>query len=286
MTGHNNNSTLAKQRLISIVLTLTLIATLALAVGCANKNLDQEDVLATKKLSSPPSYKLLARSLGYYERKLNVDFYRNDNGVYTPFSIASWDNFTISDRLGACLFDVQVIGLRNFRNLDGRRQVLLDLEITEGPCNLQYPDTDLAASDLVSSMEGTVISPRLIDKLDSHGMCSDRHFLEEVLQMPYKLQIAGDDVEGSIVRVAQRVENPLDLRFGDVIFFSPYPEETTSGIYVGYGLLVYNSCFGGRSHKLQEGEEYRIYRMVIGFDWTRYRMHQEKFLDQFVGIPE
>ena len=268
---------------------VVLLITVSILTGCANKPQpvpSEEEVYGSKALSKPPSYSLLARSLAYYERTLHIEFYRNEEGIYMPYAMASWDSFSISDRLGGCLFDVEIKGVRNFRDLEGRRQVLLELEITEGPCNIQYPNVDLSAADRVSAMEGALVSPRLLDRLDGHGMCSDRKFLESALQMPYKMEIQADDVEGSIARIGDPVDNPLDLRFGDVVFFSPYPEETTVGIYVGYGLLVYNSCFGARSHKIQEGRDYRIYRLVTGFAWTRYRIHQEKFLQQYVGVPQ
>lgn len=247
---------------------------------------NREEVISRKEITKPPSYSLLERSLRYYERKMDVKFYRNKQDRYTPYSVAAWDSFTISDLQGECLFNVDVLGLRSFRHLDGKRQVLLDLAITEGPCSLRYPSTDSEAADKVSVMEGTVISPRLIDRLNGNGMCSDKKYIQDSLQIPYRLELTGDDIESSLGRIADRVMNPKNLRFGDLVAFSPYPEERAMGVYVGYGLIVFNSCFSGMAHQMRADGDYRIYRLYNGFAWTRYRIHEQKYLNQYMGIPQ
>lgn len=246
---------------------------------------DREKELNSRPLNKPPRYEFLARSLRYYERRLGVEFYKNEQNVFSPYSVAAWDSFSIADASGQCLYDVEILGVRQFRYLDGARQVLLDMSVTPGPCNVRYPNADTAAVDRVSAMEGAVVSPKLFDRLDGGGMCSDKRFVQENLQVPYDVEVEGDDVEGSLDRLAEKIDNPIKIRFGDLVFFSPYPEERAVGIYVGYGLVVYNSCFRGKAHMMRADGDYRIYRLFQGPAWTRYRIHQQKFMEQYVGTP-
>jgi hypothetical protein len=239
-----------------------------------------------RELSGPPSYGLWARSLRHYEQAMGIEFYRNGKGRYEPFAAASWDSFSIADRSGDCLYDVDVVGTQNFRSLEGRQAILLEMDVRPGACGLTYPKADMAAMDRVSVMEGTVVSPELVDRLGSSGMCSDVKFLAKTLQLPYQIEVVGDDLEQSVAKASDRVANALDLALGDVVFFSDYPGEDVVGIYAGYGLIVYNTCFGANAHQMRTGGNYRIYRLLTGFDWTRYRMHHERFLRQFVGGPK
>lgn len=246
----------------------------------------EEQVLGRDDITKRPGYEFLARSLRHYERELGVEFYQNELGRYLPYSVAAWDSFSIADRAGDCLFDVQMLGVQNYRHLDGRRQVLIEMEITEAPCGLSYPNADIDVADRIATMEGTVVTPALLDRLDGGSrMCSDRRFLESILQVPFKLEITGDDTERSIARIAERVQNPLNYSFGDVVFFSPYPGEVTVGVYAGYGLIVYNTCFGARAHRMTSDRDYRFYRLFCGFAWTRYRLHERTFLEEYVGGP-
>jgi hypothetical protein len=239
-----------------------------------------------RELNRPPSYALWAKSLRHYEQAMGVEFYRNGKGRYEPFATATWDSFSIADRSGDCLFDVDVVGTQNFRSLEGKQAILLEMDIRPGACGLVYPKADMTAMDRVSVMEGTVVSPELVDRLGGSGMCSDAKFLEKTLQAPYRIEVVGDDLEQSIAKGADRVANALGLALGDVVFFSDYPGEEVVGIYAGYGLIVYNTCFGANAHQMRTGGNYRIYRLFTGFDWTRYRMHHDRFLRQFVGGPK
>ena len=247
----------------------------------------QGQVKGRHELGKAPGYAVWARSLRHYEQTMGVEFYRNARGRYTPYAESSWDSFSIADRSGDCLYVVDVIGAENYKHLEGKREVLLEMDVRPGPCGLAYPKTDSQAMDRVSVMEGTVISPALVDRLAGGSpMCEDVQFLQKVLQVPYRLESPGDDLEQSISKEADRVKNALDSAVGDIVFFSAYPGETTVGIYAGYGLIIYNSCFGARSHQMQTGGNYRIYRLFAGFHWTHYRMHHDRFLQQFVGGPK
>lgn len=288
------------------LLTAAVIAAIAVALvfGCAGKrkeaatSADEAAAAKTEKtekketeepkrvqrksLDHEPSYGLFEDSLRYYENKLGIEFYKNAEGKYMPFSVASWDSFSIADSEGQCLYDVEIVGLMKLRF-----KVLLEMDITQGPCNLKYPDTDIAVADRVSLMEGSVISKELIDRLNGISfLCSDKRFLQKVLQPPFDLGMAGSDLETSIAKIGEEVTDPMDLSFGDIVFFEPYPDEKTVGIYVGYGAVVYNTCFGAKIHKMSAKKRYRIYRIYTGFAWTRYRMHQQKFMQQYLGVGE
>ena len=244
---------------------------------------NQDKVIGRRSLNKVPPYRLVERSLQYQERRLGVQFFRNKKGMYAPYATRAWDSFSIADRDGECLYDVNVRGVMNYRYLEGKRELLLDLSVTPGPCGLTYPNAHVEATDRISTMEGAVVSPNLIDRLDSNGMCSDMKFVQDVLQFPYKIEIIGDDVLRSVARVGTEVGSPMRAAFGDVVSFSPYPEERAIGIYVGYGLVVYNSCFGAKAHKMVAGRQYDIFRLVTGFSATRYRIHDRKFLQRYLG---
>jgi len=232
-----------------------------------------------KGISKVPSYGLYARSLKHYERELGIKFYKDKNGRYVPFAAASWDSFSIADASGECLYDVEVMGVKK-RRLD----VLLDLEVSEGPCGLKYPDTDAAVMERVSMMEGSILSYELVDELNGISFCSDKKFLQKVFQVPFDLESGGKDLERSLEKVAQRISNPLHISFGDIVFFDPYPGERSTGVYIGYGVVVYNTCFGAKIHHVKPKKRYRIYRLFNGFAWTHYKIHQEKFMMDYLGV--
>jgi len=234
-----------------------------------------------KGIDKVPSYGLFYRSLKRYERELGIEFYKDSQGRYMPFAAYSWDSFSIADSSGECLYDIEVVGVKKTR-LD----VILDLEVSQGPCGLKYPNTDAAVMERVSTMEGSVVSYELIDQLNGFSFCSDKKFLQKVLQVPFALEHEGRDLESSLQDVAMQITNPLDISFGDIVFFEPYTGEQAVGIYVGYGVVVYHTCFGAKIHYITPKRRYRIYRIFTGFAWTRYKLHQEKFMADYMGVEE
>lgn len=235
-----------------------------------------------RAISEVPSYDLFADSLRYYERKYGVEFYKNKKGKYAPFSASSWTSFSIADKHGNCLFDVEVVGLQKFG-----ATVLLEMDISRGPCGLKYPDADPQAVERVSIMEGSVVSHELINRLNKISLfCSDKRFLQKVLQVPFDLDFGGSDIELSIQKVAEQIANPMDISFGDIVFFDSYPNERSVGIYVGYGVLTYSSCFGAKIHQISPKNKYRVYRIFTGFAWTQYKLHQGKFMQNYLEVPK
>ena len=234
-----------------------------------------------RSLGSVPNYGLFADSLKYYERKLGVEFYKNKKGQYIPFSANSWSSFSIADRTGQCLYDVEVVGVQKLGV-----NVLLDMDISRGPCGLKYPDADVAVVERVSVMEGSVVSSELAGKKKGGFLCSDKRFLQKALQVPFDLDFGGKDLEQSIQRIAEQITNPMDLSFGDVVFFDSYPDEPSIGIYVGYGAISFNSCFGTKIHEISSKNRYRVYRLFTGFNWTQYKIHQGKFMQDYLGTPK
>lgn len=235
-----------------------------------------------RAISEVPSYDLLADSLRYYERRFGVEFYKNKKGKYIPFAASSWTSFSIADKAGQCLFDVEVVGLQKFGTT-----VLLEMDISRGPCGLKYPEANPEAVERVSIMEGSVVSQELTDRIQGTSLfCSDKRFLQKSLQVPFDLDFGGRDMESSIQKVAEQVTNPMDLSFGDIVFFDSYPNEPSVGIYVGYGALTMNACFKAKVHQLSAKNKYRVYRIFTGFSWTQYKLHQGKFIQNYLEAPK
>lgn len=233
-------------------------------------------------ISEVPSYDLFADSLRYYERKYGIEFYKNKKGKYAPFAASSWTSFSIADKHGQCLFDVEVVGLQKFRTT-----VLLEMDISRGPCGLKYPEADPQAVERVSIMEGSVVSQELVSRVKRTSLfCSDKRFLQKVLQVPFDLDFGGSDLELSLQKVAEQIANPMDVSFGDIVFFDSYPNERSVGIYVGYGAIVYSTCFGAKIHQISAKNKYRVYRIFTGFAWTQYKLHQGKFMQDYLEVPK
>ena len=272
-----------------------ILPALALVVfGCAKKqplpdpmNPDEEnDLVYVSEIEKPPSYKMLAASLEFYEDQMGVRFYRNEKDSFYPYSSYSWNHFSIADRESACLYDVKIVRQRSFQHLEGEFATLLELDIQKGPCNIVYPNVNVEALDRLQNMEGAVVTKNLLHHLkQGTNFISDSRFIQESLQVPWQVESSAHGLEPFIAKIAHRVEDPMEITFGDVVFFSEYVGEVTVGVYAGYGLVVSNACFRTEVRKLRNDLEYRIYRLFAGFDQVKYKLHQDKVLHQFLSNP-
>lgn len=284
-----------KLKVIRPLFTVFAVLLFVFAAGCAGKQihspeaegLGNQDTLLRENLKDPPSYRLLEDSLEFYETKLGVKFYRNDKGRYTPFASSTWKSFSIADSLNECLFNVDMKGLIAYRSLKGRYKYIIEMNIDDGPCGIAYPDPDIMAVDKVTLMEGSVITPALRDQMDRGiNFCSGEKFLQDVLQIPWKIRIRGEGLEGAVRRVAEEVRNPMDISFGDIIFFTEYYGERNIAIYVDYGLIVYNSCFKAKVRRMNTEINYKVYRLYTGFNMVQYKVHENVFMKEILGGPE
>jgi hypothetical protein len=229
---------------------------------------------------------MLARSLEYYEGNSGVTFYRNEKGTFFPFSSYAWNHFSIADSEANCLYDVKVVRQRSFQHLDGEFATLLELNVEKGPCNIRYPDANVEALDRLQNMEGAVVTRQLLKYLnEGTQFISDAKFIQQALQVPWQVESNTYGLEPFLDKLAQRVENPMEITFGDIVFFSEYVGEVTMGVYAGYGLIVTNCCFRTQVRRLNNETEYRIYRIYSGFDQVKYKIHQDRVLHQFLGNP-
>ncbi len=251
------------------------------------KGLGNQDTLLRMPLKDPPSYRLLEDSLEFYETKIGVKFYRNDKGRYTPYTSSTWRAFSISDTLSQCLYDIDMKGLIAYRSLKGKYKYLIEMKIKEGPCGISYPDPDTLAIDKVALMEGTVLTPALQKAINtSLDFSSGEKFLQNALQIPWKIRVRGEGLEKAVARIAQEIKNPMDITFGDIIFFSEYYGERNVAVYVDYGLIVYNSCFKAKIRRMNTEINYKVYRFYTGFNLVQYKVHQDVFLNKILGRPD
>jgi hypothetical protein len=238
-------------------------------------------------LNNPPHYPLLHKSLEFYEQKLGTKFYKNPQGHYMPYASSTWKSFSVADYLNDCLYDVDMKGLVGFRSLDGKYNYVIEMQIERGPCGIEGAEADDLAKDKVSLMESSVVTPAIRDQL-SRGVnfCSGERFLQEVLQLPWKIRVRGEGLENAVGRVAEEIKNPMDITYGDVVFFTEYYGERSVGVYVDYGVLVYNSCFRADAKRLDAKISYRVYRFYTGFGSIRYKMDENVFMKEIVGRPD
>lgn len=273
-----------------ILMVLCFVA--AMAYGCASAPVNPGDegkikVLDRKALDDPPTYRQLASSLEYYEEKLGIKFYKNEKGRYLPYSTSGWQSFTIADELNECLYDINMKGLITYRYLEGKLASLIEMEIDRGPCGIRYPEADVVAVDKVTLQEGSVMSPIISEQIKGGiKMYSGAKFLQEILQVPWKVDSIEGGLENSVAKVGLEVKNALDITYGDVVFFTEYYGERSVGIYVDYGVIVTNSCFRAQARKMDSRINYRIYRIFTGFNMVQYKVHEEKWMKDFVGRPE
>jgi len=237
-------------------------------------------------IEDPPSYDLFERSLEYFEQQNGVKFRRNDNKRYYLFSSQAWNHFTIADVENHCLYDVEYDRMRSFQHLGTGYRMLLDLKINKGPCGITSDNVSSSALDLLQHMEGAIISKKLLENIEKGtNFISDQAFLQETLQVPWEVESTYYGLEPFLARNAQRVEDPLDIAFGDIAFFSEYVNETTVGLYIGFGLVVTNCCFRTEVHRMNNEQEYRIYRLYSGFGQVEYKVHQDSVLHSFLTNP-
>jgi hypothetical protein len=280
---------------ISRTILVACVVAVFMMSGCAAQSmqspeaegLGNQDTLLRMPLKDPPSYRLLEDSLEFYELKIGTKFYRNDKNRYTPYASSTWKSFSISDTLNQCLYDINMKGLIAYRSLKGKYKYLIEMKIDEGPCGIQYPDPDNMAVDKVSLMEGTVITPALQESINkSLDFSSGEKFLQKVLQIPWKIRVRGQGLEKAVARIAQEIKNPMDITFGDIIFFTEYYGERNVAVYVDYGLIVYNSCFNAKVRRMNTDINYKVYRFYTGFNLVQYKVHQDVFLNEILGRPK
>lgn len=233
-----------------------------------------------KQLLSLPHYKNLADLLENKGSQKGVSFYLTPASNYILFALNASETFFIPDKTGTCLFQIGLLS----DNQAASQQIISDISITPGPCGLKYPDTSAEVRKIVSTMAEEIVLPGLKDRLSGKpwiGECSDKNFLQQTLlqKMPYDIRPTATDLEGAISQFAINVNDPLEIAFGDVIFFPLQKNTNTVGIYMGYGLVVYHKdCSKAGVHRLTGGIQYRIYRPITGFAWTRYQPSDSDFL--------
>ncbi|HPM77699.1 MAG TPA: hypothetical protein PK961_11445 [bacterium] len=245
-----------------------------------------DDLSYVSELKGPPSYDLLAKSLEYYEQKLGLKFRRNKKERFLPYSAYAWNHFSIADAENNCLYDVKFDRLRSFQALGDKFESLLDLKIEKGPCGISTPNVSVGARDRLQNMEGAIISKKLLSNIrEGTHFISDRAFVQDALQVPYKVESSIYGMEPYLAKMLDRVEDPLDIALGDLVFFSEYVGEWTIGIYAGYGLMVTNCCFRTQVRPLSKDLEYRVYRIYGGFAQVEYKIHQDSVLHRYLSNP-
>jgi hypothetical protein len=278
-----------------VIVALTVGMCLLLSLGCAKKVVKGEGDLKGEESSrtyqseikEPPSYDLLARSLDYVEKQQGIQFRRNEKGSYFPFSANAWNHFTIADASNNCLYDVQFTHLRSFQQLGKGFQTILNLEVTKGPCGLTSANLNIGVLDRLQHLEGAVISAKLVENMEKGtNFISDMAFIQKTLQAPYELHSSlSAGLEPYLNERLERVVNPLDVAFGDIMIFSEQFGEYTLGIYVGYGLLVTNCCFRTEVRKMSSEVEYHVYRLYAGFAQVNYKVHHDEVLHRMLSNP-
>ena len=264
----------------------------ALVIGCASVNSDgnmtgRGRILDRKPLKNPPTYRQLAASLAYYENELGIKFYKNKQGRYQPYSTSGWQSFTLADDLNECIYDVNMKGLINYRTVQARTRAMIEMDIERGPCGIRYPDADSTAQDKVTLMEGSVITPAIEGQMTGGvTLVRGATFLQRILSLPWKVDSLEGGLEQAVAKVGVEVKNPLDVTFGDVVFFTEYYGERNVGVYVDYGYIVFNSCFRAQVRKMDAEINYRIYRIYTGPNLIQYKLHENKFIRDFVGGPQ
>ncbi|NLH50420.1 MAG: hypothetical protein GX444_17715 [Myxococcales bacterium] len=277
------------------LLWLILAACLTAALGCAKSKNSLPDPMANDPdagrqfftpVKEPPSYALFAKSLEYQEKALGVRFRRTEMGTYAPYSAAAWNHFSIADEANNCLYDVKYDRLRSFQQLGAGYATLLDMQVEKGPCGIAAANLNMEALDRLQNLEGGIVSQKLIENLQKGtNFIGDRRFLQETLQAPWILESSISGLEPFINSHLTRVQNPLDVVYGDIVFFSEYIGERTVGIYIGYGMIACNRCFRTEVHKISAEVEYHVYRLYTGFAQVSYKVHHDSVLHRMLSNP-
>lgn len=271
---------------------LALIMILALSVSCSQNTAGGIDdgskgsVLDRKPLENPPSYGHFASSLEYYEKQLGLKFFKNKNKRYMPYATAGPMSFSIADDLNECLYDINMKSIVTYRSVRGRTRSMIEMDITRGPCGIKYPDADPTAQDRVTLMEGSVLSPAIDEQVNGGiSLVRGATFLQKILNLPWRVDSVEGGLEQAVSTVGKIIKNPLDVTFGDVVFFTEYYGERNVGIYYDYGYIVYNSCFRAQVIKMDSSMNYQIYRVFTGPAAIHYKIHETKFLKELIGSP-
>ena len=278
----------------ALFLTLVFVAALAVSCSSTSGSVDSNpegkntgSILERKPLKDPPTYRQLATSLNFYEEQLGIRFFKNAKDRYVPYSASDWKSFSIADDLNECLYDVQMRGLIVYRSMRGKTRGIIEMDVQKGPCGIRYPDADVTAQDKVGLMEGSLVTPAMEEQLNGGlSLNSGAKFLQTVLSLPWKVDSLEGGLEQAVGKVGIEIKNPMDVTFGDVVFFTEYYGERNVGVYVDYGSIIYNSCFRAQLRKMDPSINYRVYRIYTGFNLVRYKLHQNRFMKDFVGQPE
>ncbi|MCZ7582241.1 MAG: hypothetical protein M5R36_02285 [Deltaproteobacteria bacterium] len=178
-------------------------------------------------------------------------------------------------------------GLIGYRSLEGKYQYIIEMNIQELTCGIAYPNAEVLAQDRIALMEGSVVTPAIVDQMNRGiNLCSAERYIQEVLQLPWKVRVRGEGLEQAIARYSEEILNPMDISFRDVIFFTKYYGERNVAIYVDYGLVVYNSCFTAKATKMTPDINYRVYRLFTGFNLTQYKVNQDSWFGSYIGAPD
>lgn len=273
-------------------LAFILILIMAVSISCANKGNYSSDsrgrVLDRKPMEDPPNYRQLASSLEYYEKQLGIKFFKNSKNRYQPYSTAGWQSFSIADDLNECLYDINMKGLVTYRAAGGKTMSMIEMDIARGPCGIKYPDADSSAQDRITLMEGSVVTPALDEQVNGRvSLLRGANFLQKILALPWRVDSIEGGLEQAVAKVSYEVKNPLDVTYGDVVFFTEFYGERNVGVYIDYGHLVYNSCFRAKVAKMDSRSmDYRIYRIYTGPNAIQYKVHQGVVIQKFIGSPE
>jgi len=243
-------------------------------------------VLDRKPLEDPPSYRHFSGSLEYYEKQLGIKFFKNRNKMFQPYSTAGAMSFAIADELNECLYDINMKSIVTYRSVRGSTRSMIEMDIVRGPCGIKYPDADPTAQDRVTLMEGSVVHPAIDEQVNGGlTLVKGATFLQRILNFPWRVDSVEGGLEQAVAKVGKIVKNPLDVTFGDVVFFTEYYGERNVGIYYDYGYIVYNSCFRAQVVKMDSGMNYQIYRVFTGPAAIHYKIHETKFLKELIGTP-
>jgi len=270
-------------------------------IGGGCKTTNERNVLPEKRLeidssaSSPatikgpelPDIDQFSLALEEYEKRSDIQFFRNSRGRYMIYFPSGPDHFSIADVAGACLYDVKLSPSDKVGSSKeaGSKPAFAAIAVSQTACGLTSPFVDpLVMTHIVSSAEKLVI-PALEGRLTGGPWvrgCSDINFVQQVLNVPFEIGDGKEELEKWLASTADTVEDPFDLSLGDIVFAGP-PDRALVGIYAGYGLVVLNSgCDSASVHRLRSDLKYRIYRLYNGFSWSRYKVRDEYYLGDFL----
>ncbi len=275
---------------------ISLFVVFMVLTGCGTTQVQAPDVepLAVDIMEPPPPPPLKPEAIHYKDivhrlkkkgNRRGVDFYQNDTGNYVLYAIESKEKFTFADKTGTCLYNAEISknvenALTNTKNYD--------VTLASGICGIKYPDASPDVLLLIDAMARDLLGS-LMSRLDGGPWmwkCSDESFLKQTVlyQFPFEVLDGSEDLEKSISRISRKIHDPLDIAFGDVVFYRSQENQTKVGVYAGYGLIVSNQdCQHAGLHRLTGENNYRIYRILMGYAWTRYQANDPLFLKKYVA---